>query len=91
MFSQLRNVPQPMIAAVHGFALGGGTELAATGLAVSNQRSGVGSESAHRAWAHSVRASGAGENDADAGGGVDEAGTPGAVADGGNVSDRVSG
>ncbi|MGI9146322.1 MAG: enoyl-CoA hydratase/isomerase family protein [Chloroflexota bacterium] len=28
MFSQVRCVPQPVIAAVHGFALGGGTELA---------------------------------------------------------------
>jgi enoyl-CoA hydratase/carnithine racemase len=28
MFATLRGVPQPMIAAVHGFALGGGTELA---------------------------------------------------------------
>jgi enoyl-CoA hydratase/carnithine racemase len=28
LFGLLRNVPQPMIAAVHGYALGGGTELA---------------------------------------------------------------
>ena len=28
MFAKLRTVPQPMIAAVHGYALGGGTELA---------------------------------------------------------------
>jgi enoyl-CoA hydratase/carnithine racemase len=27
LFARLRAVPQPMIAAVHGFALGGGTEL----------------------------------------------------------------
>jgi enoyl-CoA hydratase/carnithine racemase len=28
MFARLRSMPQPMIAAVHGYALGGGTELA---------------------------------------------------------------
>jgi len=28
MFKKMRTLPQPMVAAVHGFALGGGTELA---------------------------------------------------------------